>query len=300
MKAVMVCHDALRAHSADFAVAGGMESMSNAPYLLPRRRARRMGHEQLLDHLFFDGLEDAEEGRLMGSFACQFAEQNGFSRAEQDDYARLSLGRAREAAASGAFDWEIAPVHAAGERPPVQQDEGPSRVREARIDSLPPAFRADGSVTAANSSSISDGAAALVLARRSTLAAHGRRPIARLVAHATYADRMREFPNAPAHAVRAVCRKAGWPIDSVDLFEINEAFAVVALAAQRDLGLSLSRVNVHGGACALGHPVGATGARILVTLLGALRRHRLQRGVASLCLGGGEATAVAVEMTDAA
>lgn len=304
MKAVMLGHDALLAGSAGIVVAGGMESMSNAPYLLARARAGyRLGHDRVIDHMFLDGLEDAYEdrGTLMGIFAEQCADEYGFSREEQDAWALRSLLRSREADSAGAFAWEIAPVtlpvKGRGEpRPPIAHDEQPLTAKPEKIPALKPAFRPDGTVTAANSSSISDGAAALVLMRASRAAALGLTPLAALVSHATHAGEPRRFPMAPAFAIRTVLERSGWATSDVDLFEINEAFAVVTLAAIRDLGLNPDNVNPHGGACALGHPIGATGARLLVTLIAALRRSGGRRGVASLCIGGGEATAVALEL----
>jgi len=301
MKATMLAHDLLLAGSAEAVLAGGMESMSNAPYLLPGARGGyRLSHAQALDHMFFDGLEDAyfDRGRLMGTFAEDCAASYGFSREEQDAWAVASTRRARSAIESGAFAWEVAPVplpRRHGEAR-LEHDEQPPKARLERISELRPAFREGGTVTAANSSSISDGAAALLLMRRSMAGRLGLAPLATLVGHAGYADEPRLFPTAPVGAVRRLLEQVGWAVGEVDLWEINEAFAVVTLAAIRDLGLDPERVNVHGGACALGHPIGATGARILVSLLGALRRHGGRRGIASLCIGGGEATAVAVEM----
>lgn len=303
MKAVMLAHDSLLAGSAGIVVAGGMESMSNAPYLLSRARAGyRLGHDRVIDHMFLDGLEDAYEdrGALMGIFAEQCAEEYKFSREDQDAWALRSLLRAREAEQSGAFEWEIAPVSVPGkvrgERVSVARDEQSSSAKPEKIPTLKPAFRPDGTVTAANSSSISDGAAAVVLMRASRAATLGLKPLATLVAHASHAGEPRRFPMAPAFSIRTVLERSGWKTDDVDLFEINEAFAVVTLAAIRDLNLDSEKVNPNGGACALGHPIGATGARLLVTLIGALRRSGGRRGVASLCIGGGEATAVALEL----
>jgi acetyl-CoA C-acetyltransferase len=300
MKAAMVAHDLLRAGSADVVVAGGMESMSNAPYLLDRARSGyRMGHGRTLDHMFLDGLEDAyDKGRLMGTFAEDCAEAYQFTRHAQDAYALNSLERANRAIKNGDFAWEIAPVSVKSGKfeTLVATDEQPPKGRPEKIPTLKPAFRDGGTVTAANSSSISDGAAALILMRESDAEKRGATPLARVVAHATHAAAPKDFPTAPIGALKKLFEKTGWSPDSVDLFEINEAFAVVAMAAMRDLGLPHDKVNVNGGACALGHPIGASGARILVTLLGALRAHGLKRGVASLCIGGGEATAMAIEM----
>ncbi|KVO30546.1 acetyl-CoA C-acetyltransferase [Burkholderia ubonensis] len=299
MKAAMFAHDMLAAGSADVIVAGGMESMSNAPYLLPKARGGyRMGHGQVLDHMFLDGLEDAyDKGRLMGTFAEDCAAAYGFTRDAQDAFAIASLTRAQQAIASGRFAAEVAPVQVrAGKTDTVVSiDEQPGKAKLDKIPTLKPAFREGGTVTAANSSSISDGAAALVLMRRSEAQKRGLTPKAVIVGHSTYADKPALFPTAPVGALRKLSEKIGWALRDVDLFEINEAFAVVAMAAMRDLDLPHDKVNVHGGACALGHPIGASGARVMVTLLAALETHGLRRGVASLCIGGGEATAIAIE-----
>ena len=299
MKAAMVAHDLLRAGSADLVVAGGMESMSNAPYLLDRARTGyRMGHGRTIDHMFLDGLEDAyDKGRLMGTFAEDCAESYQFTRQAQDAYALASLERANRAIRDGDFAWEITPVSvkAGKSETLVKTDEQPPKARPEKIPTLKPAFRDGGTVTAANSSSISDGAAALVMMRASAAENRGAQPLARVVAHATYAAEPSKFPIAPIGALKKLFDKTGWSKDSVDLYEINEAFAVVAMAAMRDLGLPHDKVNVNGGACALGHPIGASGARILVTLIAALRARGGKRGVASLCIGGGEATAMAIE-----
>lgn len=303
LKAIMLGHDAIVAGSAAVVIAGGMESMSNAPYLLPRARSGyRLGHDQVLDHMFLDGLEDAygpeTRGKLMGCFAEDCASRLGISREEQDAWALRSASRAQQAAADGAFAWEIEPVLVpgkAGERR-IDRDEGPERIDPARIPSLKPAFRVGGTITAANASSVADGAAAVLLMRESQAGSLGIAPLARIVAHATHAQAPADYPTAPGKAIEKLLLRSGWTKDKVDLFEINEAFAVVPLAALRHLDLSPDRVNVHGGACALGHPIGATGARLVATLLGALRRRGSQRGVAALCIGGGEATALALEM----
>jgi acetyl-CoA C-acetyltransferase len=299
MKAAMVAADLLCAGSADVLVAGGMESMSNAPYLLDRARAGyRMGHGRVVDHMFLDGLEDAyDKGRLMGTFAEDCAQSYQFTRAEQDAYALASLERANRAIKDGAFAWEIAPVSvkAGKSETLVSTDEQPPKARPDKIPTLKPAFREGGTVTAANSSSISDGAAALVMMRLSEAEKRGAAPLARIVAHSTHAAEPKNFPTAPIGALLKLFDKTGWAPSTVDLFEINEAFAVVAMAAMRDLSLPREKVNVNGGACALGHPIGASGARILVTLIGALRARSLNRGVAALCIGGGEATAMAIE-----
>ncbi|MCW5624950.1 MAG: acetyl-CoA C-acetyltransferase [Burkholderiales bacterium] len=300
MKATMFAHDLLAAGSNRVMVAGGMESMTNAPYLLPKARGGyRMGHQQVLDHMFLDGLEDAyDKGRLMGTFAEDCADKYAFTREQQDDFAVASLQRARLANEDGSFAWEIAPVtlkSGKGDRF-IDHDEQPFKANFDKIPLLKPAFRKDGTVTAANSSSISDGAAALVLMRRSEAERRGVTPLATIVGHSTFAQEPAWFSTAPVGALRRLFERTGWSADSVDLYEINEAFAVVTLAAMREHGLPHDKVNLHGGACALGHPIGASGARILVTLLGALRQHGLKRGVASLCIGGGEATAMAVEL----
>jgi len=300
MKAAMIAHDALLAGSADVVVAGGMESMTNAPYLLPKARAGlRMGHGQVIDHMFYDGLEDAyEKGRLMGTFAEECAGKYQFSREQQDEFAITSLKRAQKANKEGWFAWEITPIaiKSGKEQKFVEMDEQPFKANLDKIATLKPAFRKDGTVTAANSSSISDGAAALVMMRRSTADKRGLAPIAVVAGHATHAQEPGLFTTAPVAAIAKLFERTGWSADKVDLYEINEAFAVVAMAAMKDHRLPLDRVNVHGGACALGHPIGASGARILVTLIGALRKYGGRRGVASLCIGGGEATAMAIEL----
>jgi acetyl-CoA C-acetyltransferase len=299
MEATILAHDAQVARSADVIVAGGMESMSNAPYLLPKARAGyRMGHQTVSDHMFQDGLEDAyEKGRLMGTFAEECATSFAFTRAAQDEFALSSLSRALAANRDGTFAWEIAPVTVSGRQGDVvvDHDEQPAKASPEKIPGLKPAFRKDGTVTAANSSSISDGAAALVLMRRSTAEARGLKPLAIIVAHATHAQEPGKFTTAPVGAIEKLYKKTGWTTRDVDLFEINEAFAVVTMAAMKEHGIPRERVNVHGGACALGHPIGASGARIVVTLLGALRKQGKTRGVAALCIGGGEATALAIE-----
>ncbi|HEX4767034.1 MAG TPA: acetyl-CoA C-acyltransferase [Lichenihabitans sp.] len=299
MKAVMLAHDAILCGSAARMVAGGMESMSNAPYLLPKARGGlRLGHGEVKDHMFLDGLEDAYTGRLMGSFAEDTAEAYQFSRAAQDDYATESLARARRAAQDGSFAAEIVRVAETGGRAPISVavDEQPQKADPAKIPRLTPAFREGGTVTAANSSSISDGAAALVLMRASEAEAAGLAPLAVIRGHAGHARAPAQFTTAPIGAIEALLGKVGWSRDEVDLWEINEAFALVAMAAMRDLALPHEAVNVNGGACALGHPIGASGARIIVTLVHAMRRRKLRRGVAALCIGGGEATAIALEL----
>ncbi len=299
MKAVMQAHDSLLAGSSDVIVAGGMESMSNAPYLLEKARGGyRMGHGKITDHMFFDGLEDAyDKGQLMGVFADQTARDFQITRADQDNFALQSLARAQAATADQHFAAEIAPVTIKGKdgETQVTRDESPTRAKPDKIPTLKPAFGADGTVTAATSSSISDGAAALVLMRKSEADKRGLSVLATIRAHASHAQKPSEFTIAPIDATRKVLAKAGWDVKDVDLFEVNEAFAVVTLAAMKELGLPADKVNVHGGACALGHPIGATGARILVTLLSAMQQRNLTKGVASLCIGGGEATAVAIE-----
>jgi acetyl-CoA C-acetyltransferase len=299
MKAAMLGHDLILAGAAKTIVAGGMESMSNAPYLLDRARAGyRMGHGKVLDHMFLDGLEDAyDKGRLMGTFAEDCAESYQFTRQAQDEFAVTSLKRAQRAMREGAFVKEIVPVKVKDGKADriVTEDEQPPKAKLDRIPQLAPAFRKDGTVTAANSSSISDGAAALVLMPRSEADKRGLTGLATIVAHSSHADLPSLFPTAPIGAIRKLYDKTGWSDADVDLYEINEAFAVVAMAAMRDLRLSHEKVNVNGGACALGHPIGASGARIIVTLLGALEARNLKRGVAALCIGGGEATAIALQ-----
>jgi acetyl-CoA C-acetyltransferase len=303
MKATMLGHDGLLAGSYGAVVAGGMESMTNAPYLLPKARGGyRLGHGQVLDHMFLDGLEDAyskeNRGRLMGTFAEDCAGSYAFSREAQDEFAIRSLTRAQAANNDGSFAWEIAPVTVAGRKGEitVDRDEQPFNANIEKIPTLKPAFRKDGTVTPANSSSISDGAAALVLMRASMAEKLGLAPVARIVGHTTHAHVPALFPTAPVGAMDKLLAKAGWIVDSVDFWEINEAFAVVTMAAMHDLKLPAEKVNIHGGACALGHPIGASGARIVVSLLGALKKYGGKRGVASLCIGGGEATALALEM----
>jgi acetyl-CoA C-acetyltransferase len=300
MRAAMFAHDMLLAGSTNLMVAGGMESMTNAPYLLPKARAGyRLGHGQIFDHMFLDGLEDAyEKGRLMGTFAEDCAQSFGFTRAAQDDFAIRSLQRAQKANEDGSFQWEVAPVTVAGKKGDVvvTRDEAPFKANIEKIPQLKPAFRKDGTVTAANSSSISDGAAALVMAKRSIANMMGLAPIATMVAHSTHAQEPGLFTTAPIGAIKKLLAKTGWSAESVDLWEINEAFAVVTMAAMHDFKLPAEKVNVHGGACALGHPIGASGARVIVTLIGALKKRGLKRGVASLCIGGGEATAVGIEL----
>jgi len=300
MKAAMLAHDLLLAGSADVIVAGGMESMTNAPYLLDKARGGyRLGHGKIIDHMFLDGLEDAyDKGRLMGTFAEDCAQSYQFTREQQDGWALTSLSRARAAIADGSFASEITPVmvKAGKGEASIEIDEQPGKANPDKIPTLRPAFREGGTVTAANSSSISDGAAALVLMRRSLADKQGLTPLAVIAGHAGFADKPNLFPTAPVGAMKKLFERLGWDAKSVDLFEINEAFAVVAMAAMRDLDLPSDKVNIHGGACALGHPIGASGARILVTLLAALRKNGLKRGVASLCIGGGEATAMGVEL----
>lgn len=295
MQAAMMAADAIRAGSADLVVAGGMESMTNAPYLLPKMRAgARLGHGQVIDHMFLDGLEDAyDKGRLMGTFAEDCAAEFGFSREAQDDYALASLSRARAAIASGGFAAEIAAVTVAGRKGEavIDTDEQPGNAMPDKIPLLKPAFRKDGTVTAANSSSISDGAAALVLGTDAKGA------LARIAGHASHAQAPGQFPTAPVPAAEKLLAQIGWSAASVDLWEVNEAFAVVPMAFMARMGLPHDRVNVNGGACALGHPIGASGARIIVTLIHALKARGGRRGVAAICIGGGEGTAIAVELT---
>jgi acetyl-CoA C-acetyltransferase len=301
LKATMLAHDLLLAGTNDVMVAGGMESMSNAPYLLPKARGGfRLGHGQVMDHMFLDGLEDAyfDRGRLMGTFAEDCAASYGFTRQDQDAYAIESTVRAQHAIKNGAFEWEVTPVTVSGRKGDVTitQDEQPLKANIDKIPSLKPAFKKDGTVTPANSSSISDGAAAVVLMRRSVAEQHGVKPLATIIGHSTYAGEPRLFPTAPVGAMQNLLKKSAWQVSDVDAWEINEAFAVVTMAAIKDLALDPAKVNVHGGACALGHPIGASGARILVSLIGALKKTGGKRGIASLCIGGGEAVAMAIEM----
>jgi acetyl-CoA C-acetyltransferase len=302
MQTVIMAEEALKAGNADLIVAGGMESMTNAPYLLKKHRSgARIGHDTAYDHMFLDGLEDAyEAGRAMGTFAQETANQYQLTREEQDAYSIESLSRAKAAIDSGAFKDEIVAVtiQGRGGETVVDTDEAPGRGRPDKIPTLKPAFAKDGTITAATSSSISDGAAALVLTRQSEAEAKGLKPVARIVASAAHAREPSEFTIAPAGAIEKVLKKAGWSVDDVDLFEVNEAFACVAMFAMRDLGIPHDKINVHGGATALGHPIGASGARLIVTLIGALKAKGKTRGIASLCIGGGEATAVAVELVD--
>lgn len=299
MKAAMQAHDALLAGSIEVAIAGGMESMSNAPYILPKARTgMRMGHGQVLDHMMLDGLENAYDGISMGCFAQETADETGFTREEMDEFAIRSLSRANAAIETGAFKNEITPVTVTSRRSEtvIDTDEQPGNARPDKIPSLRPAFKKDGTITAANSSSISDGAAALVMMKLSTAKAKGLTPLCKVVAHATHAQKPAEFTVAPVGAMNKLLDKAGWTAQDVDLFEINEAFAMVTMLAVKHMDLDINKVNIHGGACALGHPLGASGARIMVTLIHALKNKGLSKGVASLCIGGGEATAIAVEL----
>jgi acetyl-CoA C-acetyltransferase len=299
MKAVMQAADMLKAESADVVVAGGMESMTNAPYVLAKARGGyRMGHGEIKDHMFFDGLEDAETGRLMGSFAQDMANKLSYTREQMDEFAIRSLKRAQDAINNGWFKDEITPVLVKGRSGDVavEQDEQPLNAKLDKIPSLKPAFAKDGTITAANASSISDGASALVLMRESTAAAKGLAPLARIVATSSNSQHPSEFTIAPVGAIQKVLDKAGWTADSVDLWEINEAFAMVTMAAIDKYSLDAGKVNIHGGACALGHPVGSTGSRIILSLIHALKRTGGSKGVAALCIGGGEATAVAIEL----
>ncbi|PVX30097.1 acetyl-CoA C-acyltransferase [Sphingomonas pokkalii] len=302
MQATIMAAEALAAGSVDLLIAGGMESMTNAPYLSMRHRSgARIGHDVLKDHMFLDGLEDAyEPGRLMGSFAEETAKEYQFTREAQDAFAIASLERAKAAQGNGAFDREIVPVELQGRKGvvTVALDEQPTKADPSKIPTLKPAFAKDGTITAANASSISDGAAALVLARASVAEKLGLTPIARILSHAAHAHAPARFTTAPVFAMRKALEKAGWSTGDVDLFEVNEAFACVTMIAMRELGLSHEAVNIHGGACALGHPIGASGARVLATLLSALETNGQKRGLASLCIGGGEATAMAVELMD--
>ena len=298
MQAAIMAHDALKAGSADVIVAGGMESMSNAPYLMSKHRSgARIGHDVMSDSMYLDGLEDAyEPGKLMGAFAEDTARDYQFTRKAMDDFAVASLTKARQASDSGAFDREIAPVEVKTRKgvETVSRDEQPAKADPAKIPTLKPAFAKDGAITAANASSISDGAAALVMTRESVAKTLGLPVVARVIAHAAHAHEPSRFTTAPVPAIRKVLQKAGWSVEDVDLFEVNEAFAVVAMIAAKDLGIPEEKLNVHGGACALGHPIGASGARVIATLLSALEQSGGRRGVAALCIGGGEATAMAV------
>jgi acetyl-CoA C-acetyltransferase len=302
MQAAIMAADALAAGSVDLLVAGGMESMTNAPYLSTRHRSgARIGHDRLFDHMYLDGLEDAyEPGKLMGNFAEEVAQEYQFTRAAQDDFAIASLHRAKQAQDSGAFDREIVPVDVKGRKgtTTVALDEQPAKGDVAKIPTLKPAFSKDGTITAANASSISDGAAALVMTRMSVAEKLGLNPVAQIVAHAAHAHAPARFTTAPVFAMRKALERAGWQIGDVDLFEVNEAFAAVAMIAIKELGIDHAVLNIHGGACALGHPIGASGARVLATLLSALETTGQKRGLASLCIGGGEATAMAVELLD--
>jgi len=299
MKAAMIAFDQVALGQTGVMVAGGMESMTNAPYLLPKMRGgARLGHAQVIDHMFLDGLEDAyDKGRLMGTFAEDCAQAFQFTREAQDDYALASLSRALEAEASGAFADEIAPVTVKSRKGEtvVGTDEQPANARPDKIPQLKPAFRKDGTVTAANSSSISDGAAALVLASEKVAQAEGLTIRARILGHASHAQAPADFPTAPVPAIEKLLQKLGWSVEDVDLWEVNEAFAVVPMAFMHKLGVPHDKVNVNGGACALGHPIGASGARIIVTLLNALEKRGLKRGIAAICIGGGEGTAIAIE-----
>jgi acetyl-CoA C-acetyltransferase len=300
MKSVMLAHDNILTGTSHICVAGGMESMSNAPYLaLQGRQGYRLGHSDLFDHMLYDGLEDAyEKGRTMGSFADDFAKKNHFSRQDQDTYAQRSLTCALAAIAKQKFNAEITPITITTKNTTtiITRDEHPGSVKIEKIPSLPPAFTKDGTVTAANASAIADGAAALVLMSESNRISQGLPSLARIVGHASHAKKPAEFTSAPIDAIKKLLTKINWTIEQVDLFEINEAFAVVPLACMRDLHIPLEKLNVHGGGCALGHPIGATGARIIVTLISALQQYGLKRGIAALCIGGGEATAIAVEI----
>jgi acetyl-CoA C-acetyltransferase len=299
MRSAMLGCDSIRAGSARVVVAGGFESMTNAPYLLPKaRQGYRMGHGEILDHMFYDGLQNPYDGQMMGHFADATAAKYQFTRADQDAYAAESVRRAQAACGNGAFDAEITAVTVKSRKgeQQVARDEPPFNCDISKIASLKPAFSKDGTVTAASSSSIADGAAALVLMPESALRSATATPLARVIAYASHAQAPEWFTTAPASAITKVLQRAGWTAGQVDLYEINEAFAVVTMAAMRDVGLDHARVNVNGGACALGHPIGASGARIIVTLLHALKARGLKRGIASLCIGGGEATAIAVEM----
>ena len=298
MKAIMLGHDLIKAGSATVVVAGGMESMTNAPHMVAARTGIRYGDAKLVDHMAWDGLTNPYDGQSMGVFAEDCADKYKFTREEQDAFAIESVKRAQAAIASGAFADEIVPVKVAGRKGDVEYatDEQPGKSDPAKVPTLRPAFRKDGTVTAATSSSISDGAAATVLLSEDDAKKRGIKPLARIVAHATHSQEPEWFTTAPVAAIEQVLKKAGWKVDEVDVFEVNEAFAVVAMAPMRDLGISHDKLNIHGGACALGHPIGASGARLVVTLINALKTRGGKRGVASLCIGGGEATALAIEL----
>ncbi|MFS0756012.1 acetyl-CoA C-acetyltransferase [Noviherbaspirillum sp. 1P10PC] len=300
MQAVIYGHDSIVAGTNDVVVAGGMESMTNAPYLIPKARGGyRIGHGMMYDHMMLDGLEDAyEKGRSMGTFAEECVAKYQFSRADQDAFAIDSVKRAQAATADGSFQWEIAPVTVSGRNGDtvIDKDEGPLKAKLDKIGALKPAFKKDGTITAASSSSINDGAAALVLMRESTAKKLGCTPLAKIVAHTRHSQEPNWFTTAPVGAIAKLYEKTGWNTKEVDLFEVNEAFAAVAMAAMNEHGISHDKINIHGGACALGHPIGASGARIIVTLIGALKKTGGKRGVAALCIGGGEATAMAIEM----
>lgn len=299
MKTTMLGNDLIKAGSASVVLTGGMESMSNAPYLMPKARSGyRMGHQEVLDHMFFDGLQNPYDGKMMGHFAEETAKKYSFSREDQDAFAIESVKRARAALANGSFTAEIAPVTISTRSGDItiSEDEGPGKAQPEKIPSLRPAFAEDGTVTAASSSSISDGAAALLLMSAADAEKRGLEPLASIAGHSEFAHEPEWFTTAPVFAIRALHDKLGWSPDNVDLYEINEAFACVTMAAMVDVGLDHARVNVNGGACALGHPIGATGARIIVTLLHALRNRNLKRGIASLCIGGGEAVAIGIEV----
>ena len=298
MKATMFGHDLIAGGSADIVLTGGMESMTNAPYLLPKARGgMRMGHQEVIDHMFFDGLQNPYDGQMMGHFGETCADKYGFTREQQDNFAITSVQRAQQAVDQGIFDEEIAPVTIASRKGEtvVERDEEPHKANPEKIPQMKPAFKKDGTVTAASSSGISDGASALLLMRASEAERRGLQPLARIVGHAGHAHEPEWFTTAPVGAIQKLQEQLGWSAQDVDLYEVNEAFAVVAMAAMEDIGIPHDKLNVHGGACAMGHPIGATGARIITTLLHALKRHGGQRGIASLCIGGGEATAIAVE-----
>lgn len=302
MRAIMFGADSIKLGTNDIVLAGGMESMSNAPYLVAKARSGyRIGHGEIKDHMFLDGLEDAyDKGKLMGVFAEQTAKKYNFTREMQDDYAIRSLTLAIKATNEGSFKEEIAPLNIQTKKGDIliEKDEGPSEEKVHKVKNLKPAFSKDGTVTAANSSSISDGAASVILMTQKNAEEHNIKPLAKVVAYATHSQDPQWFTTAPQEAIKKVLEKAKWSLDDVDLFEINEAFAVVAMSSMKDLGISEEKVNVHGGACALGHPIGASGARIVVTLIYALKQRGLKKGIASLCIGGGEATAMAIELTD--
>ena len=300
LKAIMTAHDSIKAGTNNLVISGGLESMSNAPYLIEKARSGlRMGNHNLIDHMFYDGLEDAyDRGKLMGHFAEDCATKYSFTREEQDNFSKTSLKRAIDANNNGTFDWEIVPVKVKNRKGSiiVSKDEQPFKSNLDKISSLKPAFVKDGTVTAANSSSISDGASSVAVASKAFIESKGLSPLAKIIAHTTHSQEPKWFTTAPVGAIGKLLEKTNWTVDEVDLFEVNEAFSVVAMSAMKEIGISHEKLNIHGGACALGHPVGASGSRIVTTLIGALKKNNLKKGIASLCIGGGEAVAMAIEL----